>query len=55
MYNCVGSSVLGSYVGDLLGFRPGLNTGWEERTLVGLAPGGTPVGSLDKSDGVRGR
>ena len=37
-YNCVGSAVLGYYVGVLLGFRPGVNPGWEERDPIGMTP-----------------
>ena len=40
MYNSVVSTVLESSVEVFLGFRPGVKTGWEERTPVGLVPGG---------------
>ena len=54
-YNCVGSSLLGYYVGVLLGFRPGVNPGWEERNTVGLEPGYTPVAYIINYDGLRCR
>ena len=54
MYNGIISTVLGSSVGALLVFRPGVNTGWEESTPVILALWGTNVGSIGKSDGRRG-
>ena len=52
MYNYVGSTVLGSSVGALLGFRPGVNTGWEEMITVDISPGGASVAYLVNSDGV---
>ena len=58
MYNCVGSTVLGSSVGVLLGVSPLGGTGWEERTTVGLSPEGSPLGvpvdSLVNSNDMRG-
>ena len=55
MYNGIISTVLGSSVGALLVFRPGVNTGWEESTPVVLEPVGGPVSYLGNYDGVRGR
>ena len=55
VYNCVGSTVLGSSVGVLLGVSLGVETGWQERILVGLAPLGAPEASLGKSGDVSGR
>ena len=34
MYYSVGSTVLGFFMRALLGFVPGVNIGWEERTPV---------------------
>ena len=40
---------------DLIGIRPGVNTLWEDGSLVGLAHGGAHVASLGIYDGVRVR
>ena len=42
-------------MGIVLGFSPGVITGWEERTLIGLTPGGTPSASPRNSSYVRAR
>ena len=55
MYTCACGNVLGSSVGDFLGFILGVNIGWEENNPVVLAPGGSPVTSWGNYDGVRGR
>ena len=55
MYNCLGSTVLGSSAGSLIGIRTGLNTGSEERISIGLSPGGIHVEYPGNSDGVRDR
>ena len=48
MYNCVGNTVLGSYMEVVLGVGLGGGTGWEEIITVGLVPRGAPVDSLVK-------
>ena len=55
VYNCVSGSLIGSSSGSFLVKRTGVNTGWEERTPVGMTPGGTHVLYLGNSYGVRGR
>ena len=55
MYNCVGSTELGSSAGDFLEIRPGVKTRWEEKAPVGLELGGKNVESLGSSDAVSGR
>ena len=55
VYNCVGSTVLGYSAGYLLGIRPGVNTGFEARTTVGLALEWTYVSSMGISGGTRGK
>ena len=52
MYNFVGSTVLGSSVGFFLGVSPKGSTGWEDRTRVGMSPGGAPVASLGNYNDV---
>ena len=52
MYNFVGGTVPSYSVEDLLGFRPGVNTGWEEMITVDISPGGASVAYLVNSDGV---
>ena len=52
MYNCVGSTVLGSSMGVFIGFRPGVNTGWEWRNLVCMEYRGITVEYLGNYDGV---
>ena len=42
-------------MGVLLGVSPGGGIGWEDRTTVGLAPGGLPLASLGNYNYVRGR
>ena len=42
-------------MGVLLGVSPGGGIGWEDRTTVGLAPGGSPVASPGSSYDVRVR
>ena len=48
VYNCVGNTVLGSYVEIVLGVGLGGGTVWEEIITVGLVPRGAPVDSLVK-------
>ena len=55
MYDCVGSTVLGSSVRVLLGVSTGGGTKFEERTIVGISPGVSPVDSLGDSNDVIGR
>ena len=43
LYNGVGSTVLGSYVGFLLGVIIWGGTGWEEIITVDLLPARSPV------------
>ena len=54
MYNCVGSTVLGSSVGVFLGVIIGGGTGWDEGINVGMEPGEQPVDSLGNSNDVKG-
>ena len=53
MYNCVGSTIIGSPVGIFLGVSIGEGTGWEERMSFGLVPEGATVDSLSDYDDVR--
>ena len=55
VYNFVGGTVVGSSVVFFLGVGNGLNTGWEERTPVGMVPWVTLVEYLGDSNGMRGR
>ena len=55
MYNCVGSTALGSSTGDFLEIRPGLNKGWYKSNPVGMIPGGTHVAYLGNNYVVRYR
>ena len=54
MYNLVGSTVLGYYMGFLLVVSTGGGTGWGERNPAGLSPGREPVASMDDYNDVRG-
>ena len=55
MYNCVDSTVLGSYVVVLLGVSIEGGKGREERIHVGMAPGGSPVAYLGNTNAFIGR
>ena len=55
VYNCVCSTVIGYYVGVLLGVIPGGGKGWGEITHVGMVPGGSPMASMGNSNDLRGR
>ena len=46
---------LGSFDGSFIGSRPGVNTGFRDRNLVGMVLEGIDVKSLVSSDGVRSR
>ena len=55
MKNFLYSNVLGYYGGNFLELKPGINTGREYRTPVGMVPGGTPMAYMGDYDVVRGR
>ena len=55
VYNCICSTILGSSVGVLIEVSPGLVTGLEEITHVGLAPEGGTMVYLGNYIDVRGR
>ena len=54
MYNCVGSNILGLFVGIFLGASIGYGIGWKKWISVVLVSEGGNVASLIDSNDVRG-